>query len=81
MDVTRSFVRDLELKAFSCGVGHGLNLVAVGIANECAVVVRVIVGTNTRRSFIDPAVRQRCLIKAAHRFPIGSLKGDVNAIA
>src|SRR4051812_41097843 len=73
--------RPSEAKTLPRRIGHGFNLVAVGVANKGAVVVGVVLRTQTRFAFVRPAVLDRGPVKAPHGFPVRRLKGDMHAVA
>ena len=57
----------------------GLDVVSVRVVDESAVVVLVIVGSNTRRSVVVPAGRECGFIERVDGGAVVALEGDVSA--
>ena len=55
------------LEFLSCGVSHRFDLVAIKVANKCAIVVGIVILPNTGNPFVDAAVRQGGRVKAFYR--------------
>src|SRR5664279_5904499 len=58
---------------------NGLDVVAVGIEHEGAVVVWMVVRTQSGGAIVDPAGRDRRFIKSADRLPMLRGKGDMRS--
>jgi hypothetical protein len=69
------------LEALSCGVSHRLDLVAIKVADKCAIVVGIVILPNIGSPFVDAAVRQGGRVKTSDRLAIGRLKSYVNPIS
>lgn len=58
-------------------VVHGLDVVAVGVQQECCETARV-VGSLAGRAVVPPAIPQARIVELAHSSPIPGLKRDMN---
>jgi hypothetical protein len=69
-----------QAETFSRGVGNSFDLVPVGVSHERAVVICIVLGTDTGASFVGAAVLEGPFVKSSDGFPVRGLKGNMYAI-
>jgi hypothetical protein len=69
------------LKAFSRGICDCLDFIAVQVPHKSAVIVRVVLVSDTWRPFVGAAVFDCGLVKSPDCLPVWSLKSHMDAVA
>jgi len=60
-------------------VAHRLDIMAIKVKNERAIVIRVIMGANARRPVIPPARRQGGFVECLYRIPVRRGESNMRA--